>query len=102
MATTALGMGLNFPNVSHVVLYGVPEDVEGIVQEIGRAGRNGATHAAIYSIKQHTNVDHKVKALLKSCQSTCLRKSLYSHFDKDPVTDIPGHLCCTYCHLKCV
>uniref|UniRef100_A0A3Q1FAZ7 DNA 3'-5' helicase n=1 Tax=Acanthochromis polyacanthus TaxID=80966 RepID=A0A3Q1FAZ7_9TELE len=79
VATTALGMGLNFPNVSHVVLYGVPEDVEGIVQETGRAGRNGAqSHAVIYCIKQHTNVDHKVKALLKSGQTTCLRKSLYT------------------------
>lgn len=64
VATTALGMGLNFPNVSHAVMYGVPEDEEGIVQEVGRAGRNGAqSHAVIYCIKQHTN---------KSGQSTCL------------------------------
>lgn len=27
VATTALGMGLNFLNVSHVVIYGVPEDL---------------------------------------------------------------------------
>uniref|UniRef100_A0A8C6U030 DNA 3'-5' helicase n=1 Tax=Neogobius melanostomus TaxID=47308 RepID=A0A8C6U030_9GOBI len=101
VATTALGMGLHFPTVSHVVLYGVPEDVEAIVQEIGRAGRNGAqSHAVVYCIKQHKNVGHTVK--LNSSQSTCFRKALYGHFDKDPCSVLPGHLCCTYCHLKCV
>lgn len=51
VATTALGMGLNFPNISHVILYGVPEDMEAIVQEIGRAGRDGKqSHAVIYCI----------------------------------------------------
>uniref|UniRef100_A0A8C6WUB5 DNA 3'-5' helicase n=1 Tax=Neogobius melanostomus TaxID=47308 RepID=A0A8C6WUB5_9GOBI len=67
VATTALGMGLNFPNISHVVMYGVPEDIEAIVQEIGRAGRNGEqSHAVIYCIKQYTKVDQVVKELLNS------------------------------------
>lgn len=65
VATTALGMGLNFPKISHVVLYGVPNNLEGIVQEIGRAGRDGShSHAVVYSVKQHTKVDEKVKLLL--------------------------------------
>ena len=42
VATIALWVGLNFPNVSHVIIYGAPEDVEGIVQQAGCAGRGGS------------------------------------------------------------
>uniref|UniRef100_A0A8C6SJ85 DNA 3'-5' helicase n=1 Tax=Neogobius melanostomus TaxID=47308 RepID=A0A8C6SJ85_9GOBI len=99
VATTALGMGLNFPNISHVVMYGVPEDIEAIVQEIGRAGRNGEqSHAVIYCIKQYTKVDQVVKELLNSKRHGCFRKALYSHFDEQATAVMPGHQCCTYCH----
>uniref|UniRef100_A0A8C6S960 DNA 3'-5' helicase n=1 Tax=Neogobius melanostomus TaxID=47308 RepID=A0A8C6S960_9GOBI len=102
VATTALGMGLNFPNISHVVMYGVPEDIEAIVQEIGRAGRNGEqSHAVIYCIKQYTKVDQVVKELLNSKRHGCFRKALYSHFDEQATAVMPGHQCCTYCHSVC-
>ncbi|KAK7945430.1 hypothetical protein WMY93_001158 [Mugilogobius chulae] len=102
VATTALGLGLNFPNISHVILYGVPEDVEALLQEIGRAGRDGSqSHAVVYCVKQHTPVDEKVKSLLQAVTSSCLRKELYKHFEQQPSHIVPGHLCCTYCHSKC-
>ena len=39
VATTALGMGLDFPHVSHVVMYGALGDLEAILQQASRAGR---------------------------------------------------------------
>ena len=100
--TTALGMGLNFPNISHVVMYGLPEDMESIVQEVGRAGRDGSlSHAIMYRLKL-ARMDEGVKTLLKNGTTSCLRKALYTHFEHNTERVLPGHLCCTYCHSVCL
>uniref|UniRef100_A0A8C6M118 DNA 3'-5' helicase n=1 Tax=Nothobranchius furzeri TaxID=105023 RepID=A0A8C6M118_NOTFU len=100
--TTTLVMGLNVLNIPHVALYSVPEDVEAIVQEIGRAGRDGTqSHAVVYCVRQHTKVDVKVKTLLKVSEDSCFHRALFTHFEQHPSAIDPGHLCCTNCHLKC-
>ncbi|XP_028441999.1 putative ATP-dependent DNA helicase Q1 [Perca flavescens] len=102
VATTALGMGLNFPNVSHVVMYGSPDDVEDIVQQAGRAGRNGLqSHAILYVIKQSIKVDKAVKDVIGTGTHSCFRKALLSNFEEHTTSVEPGHLCCTYCHSVC-
>lgn len=102
VATTALGMGLNFPNVSHVVMYGAPEDAETIVQQAGRAGRNALpSHAVLYTIKGSTRVNKTVKAVVHAGTQGCFRKALYCHFEERTTSIDPGHLCCTYCHSTC-
>ena len=40
-ATVALGMGVNFQGINHVIHYGAPQSLEDYFQESGRAGRNG-------------------------------------------------------------
>ncbi|XP_056431124.1 putative ATP-dependent DNA helicase Q1 isoform X2 [Gadus chalcogrammus] len=102
VSTTALGMGLHFANVSHVVMYGAPGDLEAILQQAGRAGRHGQpSHAILYNTGQYFKVDEEVKKLLAVGKTTCFRKSLHAHFEAEPSHVEPGHLCCTYCQTVC-
>lgn len=41
VCTTAFGMGVDVPNIEIVVRLGCPQTLEELVQEIGRAGRDG-------------------------------------------------------------
>lgn len=41
IATSAAGMGVNYKNVNNIIHYGPPKDLDGFVQQLGRAGRDG-------------------------------------------------------------
>jgi ATP-dependent RNA helicase DeaD len=47
VATDVAARGIDIPDLSHVIQYEMPEDVEGYVHRAGRTGRAGATGEAI-------------------------------------------------------
>ena len=47
-STNAFGMGVHIPNIRHVIHFQLPTSIEGYVQEVGRAGRDG--HAALATL----------------------------------------------------
>lgn len=102
VATSALGVGINFPKVSQVVMYGLPEDPEATLQQVGRAGRDGSpAHSVCYTNKKLANTDNAVKRVLQESLNGCFRKALYSHFETDVSSVEPGHSYCTFGHSLC-
>ncbi|XP_068726448.1 probable ATP-dependent DNA helicase RecS [Montipora capricornis] len=47
IATSALGMGVDFNSLYRVINYGPPNDIESYVQAFGRAGRDGGNSEAV-------------------------------------------------------
>lgn len=65
VATKAFGLGIDKPNIRHVIRNGVPENISAWIQESGRAGRDGnpATATIFY---EESDTDH-AGAWIKDC-----------------------------------
>ncbi|XP_031571181.1 Bloom syndrome protein-like [Actinia tenebrosa] len=102
--TNALGMGINFPNVRTVINYGPPREVEELVQEVGRAGRDGQPALAV--LLYHGRHLRKCEdTIIEYCSNSddCLRKHLASQFEQiqELIFECGTHDCCLNCHQKC-
>ncbi|KXJ11319.1 Werner syndrome ATP-dependent helicase [Exaiptasia diaphana] len=102
LATTALGMGINIPNVRYVIHYGPPKEMDYFAQEIGRAGRDGLDSISImyYRGAQTHRCSKQVLDYARK-ESVCLREQLLASFEETVVPNKGTHKCCMVCHLSC-
>ena len=103
IGTVAFGMGIDCPDVRHVIHFGPPPDIESYVQETGRGGRDGLASVATLVKKPYTRkrID-KTMASYISNTTECRRDGLLSNFDTYVRTfDKPLCLCCDVCSKSC-
>lgn len=102
IASSALSMGVNFPNVRFVINWGPARNLLDQLQESGRAGRDGKlSHSiVVYHGNQLSHCSVDIKQFVK--YDGCLRVAAYKPFDSSIEPMTPKHECCSYCRKSCV
>ena len=101
IASSALSMGVNFPDVRYVIHWGPSRNMLDFHQQSGRGGRdNKPTHVlTIYYGQQISFCEENVKPFLRT--TSCYRIEAYKPFDRNIMSVKPAHACCRNCAKTC-
>uniref|UniRef100_A0A8W8JI68 DNA 3'-5' helicase n=1 Tax=Magallana gigas TaxID=29159 RepID=A0A8W8JI68_MAGGI len=100
IATSATGMGVNYKSVNNVIHYGPPKDLDGFIQQLGRAGRDDTQsyELLIYSSRHLRKLDTDMLDYAKNTE-TCRRKKMLESHNSVPSADLVKHLCSDVCDM---
>ncbi len=98
VASSALSMGVDFPDNSYVVNWGPARTLLDQLQEAGRDGK--LSHAiTIYHGIQLSHCEDEIKDFVKT--TGCYRVAGYKPFDSSIAPIEPSHDCCLHCSQEC-
>ena len=102
IATIAFGMGMDCPDVRHIIHIGMPADACNYIQETGRAGRDGgASLVTLLQYRTYHPVDEDIKLYVDNT-SQCRRDILFNDMDSYCHVDMGSKcLCCDICMKTC-
>lgn len=102
IATTSLSMGVNFPNIRYIIMFGLPRSLLDLHQEAGRGGRDGLPTDVqiVFYGQQVSHCEDDVREFVNS--TGCYRVAAYSSFDQNITALLPAHQCCNYCSKTCI
>ena len=103
IASTAFGLGVDCKDIICVIHYGTPCTLEELVQEMGRAGRNGnQAEAILYHKVARKEITPTAKAYGEN-QTVCRRSLLFKDFlfSNTQRTNIKACKCCDLCAVLC-
>ena len=102
IATTAFGLGVDCPDIERVINWGSPNTLEELVQESGRAGRDGRQAVSILYPK---TVGRKLTKEVREYQENtimCRRRKLFHNFLFSTVgASLKACACCDLCTNIC-
>jgi superfamily II DNA helicase RecQ len=104
LASSSFSMGLNIPDIQHVIHFGPAMDLDDFIQETGRASRSldsKATSVVLLYSKclNGPNITQEMKDYVKTIG--CRRVELLKNYCDDPQPLLPLHDCCDNCSSQC-
>lgn len=102
LCTNAAGMGVNFARLHNVIHFGPPTDMDTLLQQIGRAGRDNeqSFHLLLYNNKQLRKCDTEILSYIRN-EDICRRKLLLENYLSEPDESRILHSCCDICSKSC-
>ena len=102
IATSAFGLGVDCPDITRVINWGPPPTLEDLLQQSGRAGRDGTqSEAILYYVKPGQNTSPAMQKY-GTDHIMCRRELLYRDFlFSASNTKVQPCLCCDVCESSC-